>query len=73
MSKTDEQCPLCGGPNACAVAKSGDDEKPCWCRQAAISKEAIARVPLELRGVACICPQCAAVTEKASVVVSVVE
>jgi len=53
-------CPLCGGSNQCAPAKSGSFEVDCWCRTAQISREALARIPPELAGKACLCPHCAA-------------
>ena len=53
-------CPLCGGPNACALAQSGSFDAPCWCRETAINPHAIARVPEAQRNEACICEKCAA-------------
>lgn len=53
------QCPLCGGPNQCAPAKSGDFAVACWCTSVVISQEALDKVPEALRGNACLCPACA--------------
>jgi hypothetical protein len=53
-------CPLCGGPNACAPARSGSLASPCWCREAEIMPAALARVPDALRRQACLCAACAA-------------
>lgn len=53
------RCPLCGGPNECALA--ADAASPaCWCFTADISPQALAAVPPEDRGRACVCPRCAA-------------
>jgi hypothetical protein len=54
-------CPLCGGPNGCAPARSGTFDSPCWCTTATFDREQLARVPPALRGVACICARCAGV------------
>jgi hypothetical protein len=53
-------CPLCGGANACAPARSGRFDEPCWCRNATFTAALLARVPGPLKGVACVCPACAA-------------
>lgn len=53
-------CPLCGGPNACAAAESGKLDTPCWCREVSFSTELLSRVPEALKGKACICPACVA-------------
>jgi hypothetical protein len=52
------RCPLCGGPNHCAVAAGAIDE-PCWCTQVVVSDAAIAEVAPEDRS-RCLCPRCAA-------------
>lgn len=57
-------CPLCGGANQCAPATAGTFAVECWCTTAAISPEALARVPAELVGKACLCPRCAAAVEQ---------
>lgn len=54
-------CPLCGGPNDCAPAQSGDLATPCWCRDVPIATDVLARIPAAQRNVACICPRCAGV------------
>jgi hypothetical protein len=56
-------CPLCGGPNDCAAARSGSFSTPCWCREATFSAELLAKVPPAMQGRACICPRCAGVTQ----------
>lgn len=60
-AKPNAICPLCGGPNACAPARSGDLATPCWCRDVTIAAAVLARVPAAQRGEACICPRCAGV------------
>ena len=52
------RCPLCGGDNACAMA-SGDADRPCWCTRLSFDAGLLARVPAEVKGVACICRRCA--------------
>jgi hypothetical protein len=52
-------CPLCGGANACAPARSGDFGQPCWCQAATFSAALLARVPEPLRDLACVCAACA--------------
>lgn len=53
-------CPLCAQPNACAAA-CGDAARAaeCWCMQARIAPEVLARVPASARGLACVCARCA--------------
>lgn len=53
------RCPLCGGPNDCAVARARTFETPCWCRAVTIAPEMLARVPPAARGRACLCRACA--------------
>ncbi|MBI2733662.1 MAG: cysteine-rich CWC family protein [Aquabacterium sp.] len=52
-------CPLCGGPNACAAAESGKLDTPCWCRDVRFNAELLAQVPESLKNKACICAACA--------------
>jgi hypothetical protein len=52
------RCPLCGEPNACALA-DGRPADPCWCVDAAFSHELLERVPPGARGAACVCRRCA--------------
>ena len=56
------RCPLCGGPNGCAMAQAGDGATPaaCWCRDAEFTPALLAQVPPEARRRACICAACAA-------------
>ena len=57
---SEEHCPLCGGPNDCAVARTGKLETRCWCSDVSFSAELLERVPEAQRNRACICPRCAA-------------
>ncbi|MCE1228366.1 MAG: cysteine-rich CWC family protein [Firmicutes bacterium] len=52
-------CPLCGRPNHCAMAATGDPKADCWCHHATINPTSLALVPLPLRHQACLCPECA--------------
>jgi hypothetical protein len=51
-------CPLCGGPNACAVF-AGDDPASCWCMDVVMADELVARIPEAARDKACVCATCA--------------
>jgi hypothetical protein len=51
-------CPLCGQPNQCAIS-AGLPPESCWCMQTSVSQDALAQLPAEARGKACICPACA--------------
>ena len=57
-------CPLCGGPNLCALAGSGNVNVPCWCRDVVIDAATIARVPHAQRNTACLCARCAALPSR---------
>jgi GNAT superfamily N-acetyltransferase len=52
-------CPLCGGPNECAPARTGSFDEPCWCASVAIDPDALARIPEAARNEACLCRHCA--------------
>ncbi|SFB10419.1 Cysteine-rich CWC [Cohnella sp. OV330] len=52
------RCPLCDGPNGCAI-EAGREAESCWCMRTAIGEDVLASVPTPLRGVACICQKCA--------------
>ncbi|OYD49560.1 cysteine-rich CWC family protein [Acidovorax kalamii] len=51
------RCPLCGGPNQCAMA-AGRPPESCWCMTQPIAPAALAAVPEAQRGQACVCPAC---------------
>ena len=57
-------CPLCGQPNACAMA-SGDAASagPCWCTLVQFSQDVLRQVPEAARNRSCICQRCANPTE----------
>jgi hypothetical protein len=57
--QAEHRCPLCGGPNGCAPAVAGRFDVACWCTEVRFSPEALARVPAEQRGRACLCRRCA--------------
>ena len=52
-------CPLCGRPNACALASACGDKKDCWCRRVEIPRAVLDSIPAEAAGVACVCRECA--------------
>ena len=52
-------CPLCGQPNACALATSpGATPAACWCASRRFDADLLARVPPASAGRACICSRC---------------
>ncbi|ABM31013.1 cysteine-rich CWC family protein [Paracidovorax citrulli] len=53
------RCPLCGQSNQCAI-EAGRPAASCWCMDALVSPTALAAVPDPARGMACLCPRCAA-------------
>ena len=56
------RCPLCGGPNGCAMEAqraTGQPQPPCWCTQVNFSAALLAKVPADARDKACICVRCA--------------
>ncbi len=65
-------CPLCGGPNGCAMAArrnnlandagargSTPEATACWCFSAIVSRDAMDAMPSLLRDRVCICTRCA--------------
>ncbi|WP_428423213.1 cysteine-rich CWC family protein [Methylibium sp.] len=58
-------CPVCGGPNACAVAAVGSFDVDCWCRRVRIDPATLASLPPAQRGTACLCRGCAEAPESA--------
>ena len=51
---SEEQCPLCGGRNACGVRCA----QPCWCVSVNVPADLIELVPHAAKGKACICRAC---------------
>lgn len=56
MSVDPSRCPVCGAPNRCALVEGGGR---CWCSEVSIPRDALEKIPLEARGVACLCRACA--------------
>lgn len=60
------RCPLCGASNQCLMADPATRPAAlartleCWCSAARIDPAQLARVPLDARMRACLCPACAA-------------
>ena len=55
-------CPLCGAANQCAMEAgrlTGVQQPPCWCTQVKFDPAALALLPAQARGIACICEACA--------------
>lgn len=56
------RCPICGGSNGCAMERerqTGHAQPPCWCTRVHFRPEALDSLPLDARGLACICARCA--------------
>lgn len=56
MTVDPSRCPLCGDANTCAMASGA---ATCWCFDAKVAPDALAAVPADARGVACVCRRCA--------------
>jgi len=52
-----ERCPLCSGPNQCGRAAG---QARCWCFEALVPAEVLARVPEADQARRCVCASCAA-------------
>jgi hypothetical protein len=59
-------CPLCGGPNDCRAAQTGSFDRRCWCADVVIDAAALARVPNDVRNLACLCRRCATAPQRAT-------
>lgn len=62
------RCPLCGGPNGCAMEAqraTGQAQPACWCTRVAFSESLLRRVPMQAQGRACVCAACAAAASDA--------
>jgi Cysteine-rich CWC len=49
------RCPICARPNECAAAAG---REMCWCFEATLAPEVLARIPERALGLACICAKC---------------
>jgi hypothetical protein len=52
------QCPLCGQPNRCAPADTGNFVSPCWCTAQTFPADLLAQVDPAERNKSCICQEC---------------
>jgi len=60
------RCPLCGQPNACAMAAPSVGAAapgPCWCTRVHFSADLLKQVSEAARNQACICAACVAADE----------
>ena len=57
MNPDPNLCPLCGAGNRCGM-QADPQSRDCWCRDAEFGA-AIARLPPQALGKACICARCA--------------
>lgn len=51
------KCPLCGGPNQCALA-ADPAATQCWCDTVVFPAELLAKIPLEAVRKTCVCQKC---------------
>jgi len=51
------KCPLCGGPNQCAMA-ADPEASECWCGGKEFPRELLAQIPEYAIRKTCVCPQC---------------
>jgi hypothetical protein len=58
LTVVDGECPLCGQPNGCKLCTTAAYKGACWCMDANIPDELLARVPADFRNRACICRAC---------------
>ena len=58
MPDRDTSCPLCAGPNDCAMANHRAVTE-CWCVRTPILPAVLARIPAAKVNSACVCKQCA--------------
>jgi hypothetical protein len=57
MDDTKLSCPLCGGPNQCALAIDPSATE-CWCDSQEFPRELLAQLPPNEVGRRCICQTC---------------
>jgi len=50
-------CPLCGGPNQCALAVDRNADE-CWCDKVEFPKELLAQIPDGAVRKTCVCQTC---------------
>ncbi|MFA9492211.1 MAG: cysteine-rich CWC family protein [Anaerolineales bacterium] len=51
------KCPLCGGPNECALA-ADPNATECWCDSLTIPRELLAQIPEDAVRKTCVCHNC---------------
>ena len=50
-------CPICGGPNACAMA-CGRPPHGCWCVEQNVPQALLEQLPDDAKNTRCICADC---------------
>ncbi|MFO1317163.1 MAG: cysteine-rich CWC family protein [Burkholderiales bacterium] len=58
MPAPEHACPVCGGPNDCAPARTGDFATRCWCSDVTADPDVLAALPAAVRHRACLCRRC---------------
>jgi hypothetical protein len=51
------KCPLCGGPNECALA-ADPNATECWCDTLTFPRELLAKIPDDAVRKTCVCQKC---------------
>ncbi|TET97268.1 MAG: hypothetical protein E3J30_09440 [Anaerolineales bacterium] len=51
------RCPLCGGPNQCALA-ADPTATECWCDTLTIPRELLDQIPSDAVRKTCVCQKC---------------
>ncbi|WP_341279029.1 cysteine-rich CWC family protein [Paenibacillus sp. FSL H8-0537] len=52
-----KKCPLCGGPNGCAI-EAGLAPHSCWCFRERVPQSLLEQIPPEQRNQSCVCQNC---------------
>jgi hypothetical protein len=59
MAASPSTCPLCGGPNGCAMNANANADVACWCMQVDIDADSLQRANATGNTASCICAACA--------------
>ncbi|WP_348272568.1 cysteine-rich CWC family protein [Paenibacillus sp. BIHB 4019] len=51
------KCPLCGGPNGCAI-EAGQVPHSCWCFRERVPQSLLEQIPPAQRNQSCVCQKC---------------
>jgi len=51
-------CPICHQPNGCQKNSDEITHLKCWCTSVEVTERLLQRIPLSVRGKACVCKAC---------------